>query len=261
MDKTFEVDPFFAGHYVIPDGVTEIPKNVFLCCFDLKGVTVPDSIIEIPDLAFSTNHKLKKIVLPETIKRIGFSAFQGCRELRNLKLPTSLVSIEDKAFCGCECLFELIIPQNVSQIGYSAFAGTSLHKFQVAKGNKHYVAKGGVLFTKGLKSLISFPRYDRRTIYKVPDQTEIIDDSVFCNCANLTSIYFPEGIKYFGYHIFNGCSNLREMHFSTKVPNDIDISFLDGEVPDCTLFVPRGSVKLYKSHPQFSKFKHIQSEK
>lgn len=79
------------GHFVIPEGVTEIGENAFRGCTGLTAIELPDSVIEIGCYAFSGCVYLQEINFPASLKRIGLQAFIGCPLIkRPADLPDSV---------------------------------------------------------------------------------------------------------------------------------------------------------------------------
>ena len=73
-------------------------------------------------------------------------------------MQINVVEISDFAFTDCTGLTSLFIPSSVVAIGLCAFSGcTGLMEFEVAKGNKRYIADNGVLYSKNKTRLIRYP--------------------------------------------------------------------------------------------------------
>lgn len=79
----------------------------------------------------------------------------------------------------------------------------------VAEDNPSYTAVDGVIFTKGLQTLVAFPR-GRTGEYTVPDGTLIIGENAFKNCQ-LESVYLPDSVQKLSDGAFAGCMALRKL--------------------------------------------------
>lgn len=79
----------------------------------------------------------------------------------------------------------------------------------VAKDNPNYTAVDGVIFTKGMQTLVAFPR-GRTGHYDVPDGTLAIGQNAFQNCK-IESIYLPDSITKIASGAFSGCMQLRTL--------------------------------------------------
>ena len=87
----------------IPDGVTEIPNNVFMDYTLLTNITLPNSVKLIDNSAIKNCTLLKIITLPNGVTTIGNQAFYNSGYSNNtanlkLKIPDSVTSIGSQAF-------------------------------------------------------------------------------------------------------------------------------------------------------------------
>jgi len=64
----------------LPEGIKEIPHNMFEGCTSLTSFTIPDSVTKIWDDAFNRSG-LESITIPDTVMEIGAFAFYGCENL------------------------------------------------------------------------------------------------------------------------------------------------------------------------------------
>jgi hypothetical protein len=75
----------------------------------------------------------------------------------------------------------------VTSIGDHAFDFT-LKEISVAEDNESYVAQGGILFTKDMKTLVSYPSAKPGETYIIPDGVTSIGDSAFFWCNDLREL-------------------------------------------------------------------------
>lgn len=66
------------GKCVIPQGVTEIPAEMYFGFKDLQELVLPDGLTGIGDRAFLSCTALKSVTIPASVKSIGRDAFMGC---------------------------------------------------------------------------------------------------------------------------------------------------------------------------------------
>lgn len=78
--------------------VTEIGKDAFRDCENLKEIHLPDSVQTIDRYAFCSCSNLEKIYLYASIKKIGENTFWGCTSLKEIHLPASVKKIDTEAF-------------------------------------------------------------------------------------------------------------------------------------------------------------------
>lgn len=231
--------------FTVPSHVRHIGKSAFSSS-KLKKIIISEGVQTLAEAAFGWNKSLLSITLPSTLRSIGKNAFiwSGIRTLmlpdgivdigeqafshsRNLQIVyfgSSLRSIGERAFEYC-ALTELSLPTNVSSIGENAFIINPLRQIEVAKGNKHYCSKDGVLFNNRLDTLVLYPvakarsytvpegvttikkcafdfefleEYDILNQLTLPVSLNTIEDFAFVSCQNLKEIVLPSNVKKIG---------------------------------------------------------------
>ncbi len=78
-----------AGDLAIPDRVTNIGNNAFMCCSALTSVTIPNSVTSIGTGAFYDCSGLTSIAIPDSVSSIGYGVFSGCSGLTTVYAPES----------------------------------------------------------------------------------------------------------------------------------------------------------------------------
>ena len=132
------------------------------------------------------NEKLKSIALPRNMDVIGDNCLVNCNAITKVIIPDGVTSIGNHAFEECKSITSINIPEGCTKIGESAFLSTRLQAV------------------------------------KLPSTLESIGDEAFTGNKDLTTITFPEPAKgvtlKLGYHVFNGCDNLRDMYITSVAP-------------------------------------------
>ena len=179
----------------LPANDTVIPSECFSNCTALKTLLFTDTI------SASSNLETGHIIIPTRITEISDSAFNNCAALKFVQLPSKLTTIGPGAFGGCSGLERIEIPASVTSIGYGAFKGCwGNTEFKVANGNSKYCSdKWGVLYSKDMKELISYPSNRKWPYYNVPDGTTTIDGYAFTSCVNLVNVYIPNSVTDIGH--------------------------------------------------------------
>lgn len=138
-----------SGEKVIDDGDVYIQNDdnsSWKKLWDKVEVVIPEGIQSIGYNAFSERLSLEKVTLPKSLKWIGDSAFSECKYLKEVKIQDGLEEIGSHCFDRCYNLQSIDIPATVSRIEEYAFSDCrSMKSYNVAKGNKDYISKQGML--------------------------------------------------------------------------------------------------------------------
>ena len=214
----------------IPDSVSEIKGNVFRSCRPLKSINVSqrnrhyssiDGVLYNKGLtkiiSFPSGKNIDSWHLPDGVTTIGNSAFENCKLLAAITIPDGVISIGDRAFSGC-ALTSITIPNSVSEIKGNVFQNCRpLKSINVSQGNHHYSSIDGVLYNKGITTIISFPSGKNIDSWHLPDSVTTIGDSAFAGCQSLKSITLPDGVTTIGNRAFSGCYSLASIHLPDGV--------------------------------------------
>lgn len=117
---------------------------------------------------------------------------------------------------------EIHIPDELDGITVSSIKGNPFRNydataFTVSPDQHYFEVVDGVLFSKADKRLIAYPLMKEATAYTIPDGTEIIGESAFCFCENLSSITIPDSVKKIGDSAFFYCTELT----SIRIPEGV----------------------------------------
>ena len=173
-DRTVEVTynyDSYAGDIVIPAEITQ------------DGLTY--SVTTIGDYAFSSCSALTSVSMPSVVT-IGNSAFSDCYSLSSIEM-SSITAISEEAFYKCYSLQSVAIPSTVAAIGTGAFAGCiSLKEIIVDEANSHYASIDGILYDKGVTTLLCCP--GAKNAVNVPGTVTTVAESAFEGCGALNSV-------------------------------------------------------------------------
>ena len=184
----------------IPDGVTEISTNAFNGA-NLTKVWIPASVRAIDDYAFS-GQPLTQVTFqdddahPSQLETIGDRAF-AYTQLENITLPRSLTTAGLETFSDMAKLRSVHVGPNVSAQGlFAAFARTPLlESIDVDAANPNYQSLDGVLYTKGLTHLATYPEAKNAGgTYAIAEGTSTIDEGAFTS-AQITSVTLPSTLR------------------------------------------------------------------
>ncbi|MBR1621343.1 MAG: leucine-rich repeat domain-containing protein, partial [Prevotella sp.] len=97
--------------------VTQIGKEAFISCNNLRSVIIPNYVIKIGERAFWNCKNVEQIIVGNSVSQIDDEAFQYCHSLKSISLPNSLKTIGRHFLCACKGLETLVIPASVTNIG------------------------------------------------------------------------------------------------------------------------------------------------
>lgn len=162
--------------------------------------------------------KQGEYTVPDGIMRIYNCAFQDCRQLTHITIPSSVIHLDSNAFQDCTSLKTVSIPPSTPELPNAAFCGcTSLE---------------GINLPEGVKQISWY---------------------VFKGCTSLSSVSIPSTCINIG-PSFQGCNALTDVYNHHPTPQDIsDDTFTHYG----TLHVPVQSIKAYRQHPVWRKFKIV----
>ncbi|GFH58503.1 hypothetical protein CTEN210_14979 [Chaetoceros tenuissimus] len=109
---------------IVVDGVTEIPRETFLYCVNVKKVIFANTVIRIENRAFHFCFDLVYIKLSINLEYIGEDVFGSC-DLSSVFLPPRCREVGRYAF-DCNTNLAIVhVPQNV-ELGPRVFGNTKL---------------------------------------------------------------------------------------------------------------------------------------
>ena len=106
---------------VIPEGVTEIAKNVFKNCTFIKSVKFPNSLERIGENAFNGCSELGQITFPDSLKELGWYTFCGCTGITEIVFTDNLKSMGWYTFKDCKSLVSVVVAASTTYIPPNIF--------------------------------------------------------------------------------------------------------------------------------------------
>lgn len=141
------------------------------------------------------------LVVPDSIdghRVVGFDywVFDGCDQMTSISLPVHLkLSLAHLGWSCSGCIFGRC---------------SSLKWIDIDKSNPNLATEDGVLYSKDMKTLISWPR--GRSEIKLNPRTTNIDGSAFSGWPYKT-LKLPEGVETIGFIVFEASPNLEVVEF------------------------------------------------
>ncbi|MBQ1296004.1 MAG: leucine-rich repeat protein [Clostridiales bacterium] len=198
------------------EAVTSIGNYAFKEDVSLTAVDLPDTVTSIEPSVFSDCTSLRSVTLGDSVTSIGSYAFRNSA-LESIDLPDSLTTIGDMAFSGADFV-SVSIPGAVTSIGTGVFGGCrNLMEIKVSEGNPNYADQNGILFNKGITTLILCPPKNPVTTYSIPDTVTSLENGAFAYNETLTSIS-GSSIESVGTGVFRDCKALSSFTVDGSYP-------------------------------------------
>ena len=221
----------------IPGSVKTVGDGAFAGCSALTAVTFQEGVGRLEGVVFSDCAKLAKVKMPATLTAIARTPFlEACPEIAfevasdnpvyqssggalldadgtrllvgpgnvaAFTVPAGVTAIADYAFAagqslGAVKLATVTVPAGVTAIGDYAFA-FGIDKVNVDAANPAYASENGVLFDKGMKTLLHVPCTP--TTFAIPKGVEAIAEAALSACA-VTSVTIPSSVRTIGNRAF-----------------------------------------------------------
>ena len=212
--------------------------------------------------------KMKTVEIPEGIKTINKYAFYQCKKLEEVTIPESVSMIDAMAFASCTGMEKLEIQARTQLTNNAEVESTykeggfkiiGAHNLQTGeildlaiddslRGVKWSLSQTGVLSLSGNRVIALAPGDVEITAtdIKDPTVTATVKISVTKTPASLT----------IADDAFNRCNDLKEIYLHAYNPNSIEI--VNGSNftfnSECKIYVPKGSLDMYKSHILWSPY-------
>lgn len=196
----------------LPDSIVSIGAFAFECCLSLKKIDIPDSVVEMGGAVFLDCRALEEVRLSENISELS-ATFSGCQSLKSVSVPESVKTIRLSTFTGCTALTSVVLPSGLSILPEANIFGgcTSLPEITFRSGCKNFKVVDGVLFSKDMTTLYTYPSSKKDSTYTVPDTVETIVSGAFSTTVYLTELTVPEGVTSCGSGVFSSGKVLRKL--------------------------------------------------
>lgn len=215
----------------------------------------PSKVIVIGRMAFESS-SIKYVKLPDSLTDIKPYAFRDCSNLKQtLEIPKKVISIGDYAFASCK-IQALELNEGLIDLGEYAFSGCKASYLDIPSTLE--IIGDYAFFCSSLKSVN----------FKSNGNLKTIGRSAFQNAVNLVEVDIPATVTEIKDCAFNcdGIPNVKpeKVHVHWDRPSMASVSSafttitsLSGEYYGPILYVPKGTIPLYRNASPWSAFKYI----
>ena len=143
-----------------------------------------------------------------------------CGDDPELVLQTGIEYLEDYLFSEAYNLKKITLPGSLKKIKPTMFPSSlwgkvsSLEEIVVDSDNPLYTSLDGVVYSKDMMKLVTFPAASKTTSFVVPETVKEICEYAFQGCNNLEIVTLPEGCVKIGEYAFYHCENLTSINLN-----------------------------------------------
>ena len=195
---------------------------------DVKKIIISEGITEIGDRALGFTVNATEVSIPNSMEKISYSAFEGSNLLQNESnwengvyycdrwvldsqedittcvLRDDTRGMQDSAFRSCTKLQSIVIPDTIHYIGEMTF--------------NYCINLSSVSLPKDLKiiGVDAFSSCKALSKLTIPEGVSCIEDYAF-ERSGLEKINIPNSVTTFGYSVFDGCEQLKDVKWSNQI--------------------------------------------
>ena len=218
----------------LPSNLNTIEGRAFEYCTGLTSITLPDNLKTIEDYAFKNCYGITTVEIPSSVTSLGKEIFANCNNMTLVKLNSNAVVSEDRtsstsmksifgeqvlnyiigedvkyigeyAFAGCTNLTSMIIPSSIIHISSRAFSGCS--NMRTVTLNSNTIVSESRSQDTSMKLFFGEQVY----VYKIGNGVTNIGKNAFNGCSNMRSVHFPPNSCTIEENAFKDCTSLTSL--------------------------------------------------
>ena len=274
--RTQDWYPARVNNVILPEKITHIGNVAFADCSNLTNIAIPSSVTSIGDGAFSWTG-LQSITIPASVTTLGEQVFETCNDLLTILYegnPTTINNQTVHPLIGCVHLNTIIAP---AALWHCTNADPALeNRYGVPHKARYIEVTDGFLTNQAIKYIANNATalevldltnatnttlpygalsnsYQLTQLY-LPEQIEVIPESMIEGGRNLLEIVIPATVTEIGNYAFAGCINVWHMTVEATTPPTVYENTFDGVSRSISVLVPAGSEKAYREAEYWREF-------
>ena len=195
----------------LPDTVEEIGERCFYSTSELEKFDCPENLLTIEhhgfyysgitefnnnkvlnfigEEAFMQCTRLTEVTIPASAKNIGKFPYRNCHKLKKIIIEEGITQFESLIW-ETTPIEELVIPSTVTSMSLINFNYCA--KYTVAEDNPVYCDVDGIVFSKDMKTLVSYPPSKKALYYKIPSHVTALSQGAFSHSTTLKYLDMSE---------------------------------------------------------------------
>lgn len=215
---------------VVPDETYCISHHAFENCKNLSSFTLGPNVADIGVANWGNGYPTSKTSFINLISgstRELIDSLAGDKEFIIAPGNTSFVidggglynSSKSRLYYAFDTVTEFVIPSTLKTIEeysstYDLFEHcTKLEKFVLEQNNSYFAVYDGILYDGNFSLIYTVPKAIKGKI-SLHEGVQMIGNSAFSNCVNLTEVTLPASVISIGIKAFEGCSALEGVIFT-----------------------------------------------
>ena len=268
-----------------------IGDNVFKNNSSITSITIPNSVTSIGDMALFGCSGLTSITIPNSVTSIGYDAFVGCSGLKTVINLSNLTFTKGSTNYGCVAYYadKVINAPNGAVIGDYVFSkpndqyiltqylgnDTKIVLPENCNGENYAIGANvfkdnttitSITIPNSVTSIgdAAFEGCTGLTSITIPNSVTSIGGYAFYDCSGLTNVTIGKGVINMGGGVFDGCPSITTITLLGEIPpgiintdDDYEYDFTPQQYETVVLYVPEGSLDVYKSAYVWKEFFNI----
>lgn len=277
--------------------IVSLGNNVFYNCSALSSFTFPETLTSIGTGIFSGCTSLSHVTYNKNITSLPLQMFMNCSSLKEIRIPSTIDCFDATTFSGCTGVEDIIIEEhkggsfafpspgrNYTLFNDIPFKTLTLHSNLILPQNNPFSGKSSltkVIIGDEVTAILPgmFTNCQNLKDVTIGKSVREIGDNAFSSCSALETLDFgPSVIKIgaraaansglvevrmgestanVGAYAFDSAPLKNVYCYAVQPPVCGDNAFKGVDTFNCSLYVPKASVKSYQTTPQWEDFFEI----